>query len=83
MARDEDGNLLTPRDLFDIGYAVGLMLQPKCDLLDGIEGDVSDDDRRALEEGYATGTAETEAELKARDRADPLPPVCEDDEIPF
>jgi hypothetical protein len=84
MARDEDGNILTPRDLFDCGYAVGLMLQPKASLTDGIEGELAADDRRALEEGYAMGVAETEAELKARDRAGEVaqPPVT-GDEIPF
>jgi len=82
MARDEDGNLLTPRDLFDVGYAVGLMLQPKASLTDGID-ELSDDGRRALEEGYAVGIAETEAELKDRDRAEPPHPVCDGDEIPF
>lgn len=82
MARDEDGTILTPRDLHDIGYAVGLMLQPKASLFDGID-ELSDDDRRALEEGYAVGVAETEADLKARDRDEPPQPVCDDDEIPF
>lgn len=84
MARDEDGNALTTTDLWDIGYALGLLLRPKCDLTDGIEGELSEGDRHALEEGYAHGIAETEAELKARDRAGEVaqPPVT-GDEIPF
>lgn len=85
MVRDaETGEMLSDGELWEIGYAVGLLLRPKADLLDGIEGDPSEGDMASLTDGYETGIRETEAELAARaERANAAPsPVC-DDEIPY
>lgn len=81
MVRDaETGEMLALGDLWDIGFAVGLMMRPKSALGDGIAGTLTAVDRAHLLDGYAHGAAEANAIRAARPPA-PVP-VC-DDEIPF
>lgn len=94
MVRDaETGEMLTLGDLWEIGYAVGLLLRQRADLLDGIEGEPSEGDMASLTDGYEAGIRETESELAQRQQrfaaylevnAEALRqgPVC-NDETPF